>query len=580
MIKKIAYIGLLTSTCMATDLFQNNDQIACFLSENITKGADFKKTLEDAISIREMTTASKSALSFLDTLKILSVADPLYSADCFDATQLRQKIAALPQTIRWTSLSNDMEYRYMNMPVMYYLQILGGERLLSIASTRPYVLDFPHAFEHFLMGKDGSGHTDVLKWKRDGSFDDRYAKAMKYAHDVAVHEHKEQEYPHIGFIELRHKSTKVTHRSYTFPMDAESKPDLSDVPILIRHIVPQTLNYHLSWISEAFEAAQLCHKDDYLKTQALGIFAFRWFSTFPISNEAIEVGTLLLNAICKKQNIKALSKEKLLKLFEIAKTSFSEEEFLKWFMKDVFNPYATPTKTITRPDFEVVIARYKEDYSWIEKEFPTQKVTLYNKGEDIFGLPSNITVINGVQNTGREVYPYMMHVVNNYDTLKDMVVFLQGWPYDHNGRAILDTLKADTIEVEPYAFSLLGPSIKQDTPTFSRGTLIPSSRTRMNYIGSLMKEGEYKDDNKELVSPDANAFDSNVLKKSFSLDQEIGLVYTAQFGVLKENIHKHSKEHYQQIIDNGGMTKYINAAEAFYLEGIWDLVFSDFGDKQ
>jgi ankyrin repeat protein len=80
--------------------------------------------------------------------------------------------------------------------------------------------------------------------------------------------------------------------------------------------------------------------------------------------------------------------------------------------------------------FEVVIVRYKEDLSWVAKEFPCVKVTIYNKGPDDLGkFPDNITV-KETENVGYLGGTYLKHIVDNYENLADRVLFAQGHIYD------------------------------------------------------------------------------------------------------------------------------------------------------
>ena len=43
-----------------------------------------------------------------------------------------------------------------------------------------------------------------------------------------------------------------------------------------------------------------------------------------------------------------------------------------------------------------------------------------------------------VPNAGREAGQYVRHIVSNYDDLAEVTLFLQGMPWDHNGRALAD----------------------------------------------------------------------------------------------------------------------------------------------
>jgi hypothetical protein len=72
---------------------------------------------------------------------------------------------------------------------------------------------------------------------------------------------------------------------------------------------------------------------------------------------------------------------------------------------------------------QVVIAKYKEDSSWVSKiQHP---VIVYDKSEN--------PIEGSIQrpNIGREGETFLYHIINNYDNLADVTVFLQGNPFEH-----------------------------------------------------------------------------------------------------------------------------------------------------
>ena len=72
----------------------------------------------------------------------------------------------------------------------------------------------------------------------------------------------------------------------------------------------------------------------------------------------------------------------------------------------------------------LVIAKYKEDVSWTNK-ITAHKITIYDK--------SDSPIINSIKlpNVGRETHTFLHHIVENYDNLDDVTVFLQGNPFEH-----------------------------------------------------------------------------------------------------------------------------------------------------
>lgn len=74
----------------------------------------------------------------------------------------------------------------------------------------------------------------------------------------------------------------------------------------------------------------------------------------------------------------------------------------------------------------LVIARYKESLDWLDEIDCVDKTFIYNKGnerinDDELKLP----------NVGREAHTFCYHIVNNYDDLADITIFVQGNPFEH-----------------------------------------------------------------------------------------------------------------------------------------------------
>ncbi len=92
----------------------------------------------------------------------------------------------------------------------------------------------------------------------------------------------------------------------------------------------------------------------------------------------------------------------------------------KWICKDIV---AVPTPTSS---FQIVVARYNEDISWLN---PVQQhCIVYNKGK-----PLNISNEKFLPNVGRESETYLRYIIDNYDNLPEVVVFTQADIEDHKG---------------------------------------------------------------------------------------------------------------------------------------------------
>lgn len=88
--------------------------------------------------------------------------------------------------------------------------------------------------------------------------------------------------------------------------------------------------------------------------------------------------------------------------------------------KKFFNGHYIINLTKTKKDFEIVIARYKEDISWSDnyKNFRT----IYNKGPD--DLP-NVEYVKR-ENYGRDPEVFLNHIIHNYYNLANVTMFFQG----------------------------------------------------------------------------------------------------------------------------------------------------------
>jgi hypothetical protein len=86
--------------------------------------------------------------------------------------------------------------------------------------------------------------------------------------------------------------------------------------------------------------------------------------------------------------------------------------------------------TAEQPDIGLVVARYREDVSWLGGlGLPC---VVYNKGPelDATALPPAARII-ALLNIGREAHTYLTHIIANYRRLPRHTAFLQGDPFAH-----------------------------------------------------------------------------------------------------------------------------------------------------
>ena len=72
---------------------------------------------------------------------------------------------------------------------------------------------------------------------------------------------------------------------------------------------------------------------------------------------------------------------------------------------------------------KIVVAKYKEDVDWTQ--YINHSVVIYDKSDE------PITNSIHLKNVGKEGETFLRHIVENYDNLDDITVFLQGNPFEH-----------------------------------------------------------------------------------------------------------------------------------------------------
>lgn len=101
---------------------------------------------------------------------------------------------------------------------------------------------------------------------------------------------------------------------------------------------------------------------------------------------------------------------------------------------------------------DLVIARYKEDISWLHQVPQDISIYIYNKNQSYTTVPQrrfgrvvlsndrtlehlNVpdrSIVSNIPNIGREADTYLEHIINHYDDLADMTIFCQGDPFPHS----------------------------------------------------------------------------------------------------------------------------------------------------
>ena len=203
----------------------------------------------------------------------------------------------------------------------------------------------------------------------------------------------------------------------------------------------------------------------------------------------------------------------------------------------------------------LIISRFQEDISWLNyyKDF---KLYIYNKGDEIQN--SNFKNIIKIPNLGRESQTWLYHIVNNYNNLDDINIFLQARIDDlgcmafRNPNEYCQNIDKYGFEVKRYG--LLGPLHWE------------------NNVG-IEKDSRYK---KNWEEGKISKSDLGFRKFAKSIFPEIPIFVATSYGgcfaVKKELILKYNIIFYEKLLDI--LSKSKNPIEGHYMERLWCYIFT------
>ena len=222
----------------------------------------------------------------------------------------------------------------------------------------------------------------------------------------------------------------------------------------------------------------------------------------------------------------------------------------------------TPSSTM-----DVVVARYEEDISWVKTipEHLYTRIIVYNKGEEAeFDLPKSI--VQTLPNMGRESHTYLHHVIENYDSLADITLFLPGSAWTRGDKKerverLVDYLKENRTSI------IIGHKddrMINDTYNFSidTWTVTNTENRRKNPESSL--------------TPSLDRPLRNWFEKRFEGESMNCVSFTGIIAVSRDDIRKRSKEFYEGLYKEHSHT---NPEVVHYSERVWKNIFSIDDDK-
>lgn len=192
-------------------------------------------------------------------------------------------------------------------------------------------------------------------------------------------------------------------------------------------------------------------------------------------------------------------------------------------------------------NIDIVISRYKENIDWINniKSNPIIKnIYLYNKFYEL-----NIKL----PNVGREAHTYLYHIVNNYNNLNDITIFLQGNPFPHccNLYSIIDNIN-----------------------NLQNGILS---------LNNIIVENEYSINRKHKTLHPHGLFLAYFMDLLFGIkmdiNQTVNVTYGAQFACTKQAILSRPREFYEFLLKF--VSYETNPIEGYIFERLWLYIFNN-----
>ena len=212
-------------------------------------------------------------------------------------------------------------------------------------------------------------------------------------------------------------------------------------------------------------------------------------------------------------------------------------------------------------NIEIVVARYNEDLKWIlEPPFNQFKYIVYNKGVNDNFEKTNVINVVSLENVGRCDHTYLYHIVNNFNSLATVTVFLPGSLSNEYKKAnaikILENIKRERTGI------FLGTRTNNLKKEFKHFTLD-------NWVCTDPSNSSLNNESKLLpavIRPYGRWFQyhfGNINVKYWCIQ--------GVFSMHKLDIIKHNIERYRQLMLAAG--RHSNPEVGHYIERSWAAIF-------
>jgi hypothetical protein len=228
-----------------------------------------------------------------------------------------------------------------------------------------------------------------------------------------------------------------------------------------------------------------------------------------------------------------------------------------------------------KTNLQIVVARYNEDLEWLKEEpFNQYPVIVYNKGpnQDFYHAP-NIQKIIPVKNVGRDAHTILYHIIENYDNLADVTVFLPGSvQMEHK----IQKAKEQVIECAKYNNTVIISKQYINAPNYHPNGIQKELNDFQidDYVSTDTKNKDLNPENK-LLPAEIRPFGKWHATR-FPNIQTNYISYNCIIGIGKKHILQHPKSYYENLIRE--LSTHSSPEVVHYYERAWFSIFTPNND--
>lgn len=212
---------------------------------------------------------------------------------------------------------------------------------------------------------------------------------------------------------------------------------------------------------------------------------------------------------------------------------------------------------------KIVIARYNESLNWLT-EYPFNKFEyiVYNKGDNENFIKDNVINVINIPNVGRCDHTYLYYIIENYNKLSDITVFLPG-------SLNIEHKKDKAIKILNY---IINYNYKN---AYFIGSYVESLQNhfkdfQLDSWKCSSDENYSKNNECELVKCRIRPY-FNWYKYFFNNIVSQWFTYSGVFSIDKRDILQHPIERYKHLIHT--VNQHSNPEASHYIERSWGAIF-------